>query len=79
MKFSPAIIALLLTSLLFTTSGTAQQVESEASDTTETADKAESEATKTTPPAHEKPQAATRFIPTEKIHADDAVSFPIDI
>ena len=79
MKFSTALIALLLTSLLSTTSGTAQQVEAEASDAAKPKSKAVPEANTTQPPAQEKPRAATRSIPTEKIHADDAVSFPVDI
>ena len=79
MKLSPALITLLLTSLLFTTSGAAQQVESEASDTAKRESKAEPETNIIQPPAQEKSRAATRFTPTEKIHADDAVSFPVDI
>ncbi len=79
MKFSPALILLLLTSLLFTTSGTAQQVKTEVSDTAKPASKAEPEANTTQPTAPEKSGAAIRFMPTEKIHADDAVSFPVDI
>ncbi len=79
MKFRPALITLLLTSLLLTASGKAQQVEAEDSNTASAASKAEPEANTTQPTAQEKPRAATRFTPTEKIHADDAVSFPVDI
>jgi len=79
MKFSPALILLLLTSLLFTASGTAQQVEAEVSDTANATSKAGPEATTTQPQELENSGAAMRFTPTEQVHADDAVSFPVDI
>lgn len=79
MNISPSILALLVTSLLLTTPGTAQQIESEESGTAKPASKAETEKPVSNTSDSKKPRAATRFIPTEKIHADDAVSFPVDI
>jgi hypothetical protein len=76
------IIPLLL-SLLLTTSGFAQQekklppekmpaMQSSALEPESGADNAQTNDQAASPPA-------TRFIPSEKIHADDAVSFPVDI
>lgn len=81
MKFNPVLLAPLLTGLLLSSPGTAQQAEAEAEpkDVEQTVSKQEpGESTPDTALA-DKPRTPTRFIPTEKIHADDAVSFPVDI
>ena len=76
---------LLLLSLLLTTSGFAQQedtrppeqIPSMQNSELEPDPVPETEKIQKNKPVNTPP--ATRFIPSEKIHADDAVSFPVDI
>ncbi len=78
-------IILLVTSLLLATSGLAQQAERETQEVSspEKSSKTDSSTEEITSKAQEtRPttsEPATRFTPSEKIHADDAVSFPVDI
>jgi len=80
---SPPHKLVLLLAVLLATSSLAQQTETEKSEVplpanqSKTNDGAGTEKPKNTNP--EKSQAATRFTPSEKIRADDAVSFPVDI
>ena len=81
MKFTSFITTLLISFLSITHSATALQAEPEAQDANGAV---EIESTDPAPNYPEKPPgtktgAATRFNPTEKIRADDAVSFPVDI
>jgi len=75
----------LLLSLLVTTSGFAQQEDTRppeqipAMQNSELDPDPETEAGKTQKSKQPNTPPATRFIPSEKIHADDAVSFPVDI
>jgi hypothetical protein len=75
------ITTLLVSCFAITHSAMALQAEPEVQDATEAV---EIESADPVPNAPEKPPgnqtgAATRFNPTEKIRADDAVSFPVDI
>ena len=81
----PLALILLLASMLIATVSTAQQtgVETPAVILDEPNPTPEADAGQAIPnPENAGPAnapATTRFTPTEKIHADDAVSFPVDI
>lgn len=85
MKFNSLIPALLLASVLTIQTVAAQHIETEAQHATKPVPdgnlKIESGSNEIALPSKTGivPQAKTRFVPTEKIHADDAVSFPVDI
>jgi len=72
MKNYVLISALIIIMTVVVTTGAAQQVDSAPAKTDSTKDAA-------TESVKKKVEPAIRFTPSEKIRADDAVSFPVDI